>query len=112
MVKITQDDLTQWFDLCEKLDLIDSFSFNRVTYRKEKRRHGWYWYSYKRIGGKLFNSYCGDKWQLREKIPDMARELEQKSKGEHVPNTSSSKVEAVSEANEWFERWVSGKVGR
>lgn len=31
----------------------------RLTLRKEKRRHGWYWYAYLRRDGKLHNAYVG-----------------------------------------------------
>lgn len=104
MIKLTQDDLTQWFDFCEKLDLIDSFSFDRVTLRKEKRRGGLYWYAYKRINGKLINYYCGDKWHLREKLPHLANELAKKARGEVTPILSSSKPHAPFDPFEWFKR--------
>ena len=29
------------------------------TLRKEKRRHGWYWYAYVKIDAKLHNAYVG-----------------------------------------------------
>lgn len=112
MVKVTQNELTEWFELCERLDNLASFRFEGVTLRKEQRRQTHYWYGYKRINGKLFNWYCGDKWKLREQLPNLADNLAKKSRGEHVPSVSSSKVEAVSEVNEWFEAWSRGKVGR
>jgi LuxR family transcriptional regulator, maltose regulon positive regulatory protein len=30
-----------------------------LTFRHEKRRHGWYWYAYLKIEAKLHNAYAG-----------------------------------------------------
>ena|SRR5947209_7172189 len=50
----------QWF---EWLSNQRSFAFvsdtGRFTSRKEKRPGGWYWYAYRRIGGKLKTAYLG-----------------------------------------------------
>jgi predicted ATPase/DNA-binding CsgD family transcriptional regulator len=42
---------------------IQSFSFKNqsgtFTARRERKRHGWYWYAYRRRGGKLYKAYLG-----------------------------------------------------
>ena len=105
MVRITEDELKQWFDLAERLDSLDSFNFCGVTLRKEKRRGGLYWYAYRRIEGKLISCYCGHKWQLREKLPHLVDELAKKARGEVAPTPASSKVD---DRYEWFEKWIMG----
>lgn len=55
----------QWF---EWLSNQNSFAFvndtGRFTSRKEKRPGGWYWYAYRRIGGKLKTAYLGKTEEL------------------------------------------------
>ena len=34
-------------------------TFYWVTFRREKRRHGWYWYAYLKSEAKLHNAYAG-----------------------------------------------------
>ena len=105
MVKITESELIQWFDFAERLDDLNSFNFYGVTLRKEKRRHGYFWYAYKRINGRLFNLYCGDKWKLREILPHAKNELMKKSRGEVKPISPSTKID---DKIDWFEKWIMG----
>src|SRR5258708_20079713 len=50
---------------------IQSFSFrNRLgtfTARRERKRHGWYWYAYRKPAGKLRKAYLG---KPRDATPD------------------------------------------
>jgi hypothetical protein len=41
-------------------------SISRITLRKEKRRHGFYWYAYLKNDRKLHNAYAG-------RTPDLTR---------------------------------------
>ena len=45
-----------------------SFSFRNVlgtfTVRRERKRHGWYWYIYRKSGGKLRKAYLGKAEEL------------------------------------------------
>ncbi len=38
----------------------------RLTVRQEKRRHGFYWYGYLKIQGKLHNAYLGKSDRLTQ----------------------------------------------
>lgn len=58
-----QIDTPAWF---RWLQTATSFSyplgaptFYRLTVRKEKRRHDWYWYAYLKTDSKLHNAYAG-----------------------------------------------------
>ena len=48
----------------------------RLTLRKEKRRHGWYWYAYLKTDSKLHNSYVGRSENLTtERLGQVAQKL-------------------------------------
>src|SRR5579884_506053 len=52
----------RWYHwLAEKEN--ESFSFRNAlgtfTVRRERKRHGWYWYLYRKSGGKLRKAYLG-----------------------------------------------------
>src|SRR5437588_12931348 len=47
---------------------IQSFSFRHslgtLTARRERKRHGWYWYAYRKRAGRLRKAYLGKTEQL------------------------------------------------
>ncbi|HEY6542046.1 MAG TPA: tetratricopeptide repeat protein [Ktedonobacteraceae bacterium] len=51
-----------WYDWLANAS-IQSFSFQSqrgtFTARRERKRHGWYWYAYRKRGGKLYKAYLG-----------------------------------------------------
>ena len=56
-----------WF---QWLETVDAFSFQyprshtRLTIRKERRRHQFYWYAYTKYDSKLHNAYVGSSQYL------------------------------------------------
>lgn len=56
-----------WF---QWLDTVDAFSYQhprsiiRLTIRKERRRHQFYWYAYTKYDNKLHNAYVGSSQYL------------------------------------------------
>ena len=55
----------EYFGWMQLLDYIDRFTFKGIRFRKEVRRHGLYWYAFKKVKGKLKKLYCGEKANLR-----------------------------------------------
>jgi hypothetical protein len=51
----------------------------RLTVRKEKRRHGWYWYAYLKVDRKLHNAYVGRSPEVTSgRLAQVAHQLQQK----------------------------------
>jgi hypothetical protein len=48
-----------WLALANRFCYWPSASIYRLTIRKEKRRHGFYWYAYLKNDRKLHNAYVG-----------------------------------------------------
>src|SRR5215469_1256617 len=64
-----------------------SFSFRNAlgtfTVRRERQRHGWYWYIYRKSGGKLRKAYLGKTEEVtHERLSAVATALLEKSTSE------------------------------
>lgn len=109
MTKITQFTIDQFIDpidLSDLLDEIDSFHCDGVTYRKEARWHGRYWYGYKKIARKVYKVYTGTKWDLRiDRMNSVKQQLIDKSNGVTVEIRPVVKQPT---AYDIFNAWVDG----
>ncbi|MCI0398104.1 MAG: hypothetical protein L0332_10110 [Chloroflexi bacterium] len=72
------------------LDQANHFSYqppsgnDRLTFRKEKRRHGWYWYAYLKRDRKLYNAYAGRSATLTsDRLQQLGRQLLAKARKGH-----------------------------
>lgn len=60
-------------------------TFYSLTFRKEKRRHAWYWYAYLKSGNKLHNAYAGRTEVLSAaRLNHIAQGLLQKVRQQHT----------------------------
>jgi hypothetical protein len=48
-----------WLEQATSFSYRPARSSYRLSFRKEKRRHQWYWYAYLKEDGKLHNAYVG-----------------------------------------------------
>jgi LuxR family maltose regulon positive regulatory protein len=48
-----------WLATADAFRYLAPHSVYPLTVRKEKRRHGWYWYAYLKSDAKLHNAYVG-----------------------------------------------------
>ena len=49
----------RWLETADAFRYLAPHSVYPLTVRKEKRRHGWYWYAYLKSDAKLHNAYVG-----------------------------------------------------
>jgi len=74
-----------------------SFSFRNAlgtfTVRRERKRHGWYWYIYRKSGGKLRKAYLGKAEEVTlERLGLMAATLVDQPDGDDDPEDSLSRA--------------------
>lgn len=71
----------RWLQTANRFCYTSSRSTNRLTARKEKRRHSYYWYGYAKKASKLHNIYLGKSEHLTAAHLDWACEqLAQKAR--------------------------------
>ena len=67
----------------------------RLTLRKEKRRHDWYWYAYLKTGSKLHNAYAGRNHTLSAaRLDQVAQSLLQKVRQSEAKADEKKKSDA------------------
>ena len=81
-VELDSDAWFAWLDSAESFYYWGDHWRHRLTVRKEKRRHSFYWYAYLKKDSKLHNAYLGKSERLtRAFLEDAALRLASKAFG-------------------------------
>src|SRR5579863_8519316 len=95
-------DTAAWYDWLANAST-QSFSFQSqcgtFTARRERKRHGWYWYAYRKRGGKLYKAYLGRHEDMTLERLNATAETLMAGNGRHSTGASPGRAEPVSSNN-------------
>jgi len=79
-IRLDSPDWFRWLETATRFCYSSSYSADRLTARKEKRRQNFYWYGYVKNASKLHNIYLGKSERLtRLRLDEACRKLSQRT---------------------------------